>query len=76
MSYNKFFGEDPFGKQAKASKNLKKFMKDRNLVSPEIDTDISVIEGAQGRQGLLGDIAVGAATGAAGGLAERYTKDK
>ena len=76
MTYNKFFEEDPFGKQAEASKNLKKFMKDRNLVSPESETDISFIEGLQGRQGLLWDIAVGTATGAAGGLAERYTKDK
>ena len=30
MSYNKFFAEDPFGKQAKASKNLKKFIFSRN----------------------------------------------
>ena len=76
MTYSKFFGEDPFGKQAKASKNLKKFIQSKNLISPEINTDVNVVEGVQGRQGLLGDIAVGAATGAAGGLAERYTKDK
>ena len=76
MTYSKFFGEDPFGKQAKVSKNLKKFIQSKNLISPEINTDVNVVEGVQGRQGLLGDIAVGAATGAAGGLAERYTKDK
>ena len=76
MSYNKFFGEDPFGKQAKASKNLKKFIQSKNLISPEINTDVNVVEGVAGTKGFLGDMAVGAVTGAAGGLAERYTKDK
>ena len=76
MTYSKFFEEDPFGKKTKVSQNLKKFMESRNLISPEINTDVNVVEGVAGTKGFLGDMAVGAVTGAAGGLAERYTQDK
>jgi len=76
MTYSKFFGQDAFGNKEKASEYLKRFMESKNLVTPEINRDIDVVEGAAGTKGFLGDMVVGAVTGAAGGLAERYKKEK